>query len=237
MVSILLQLVSSLYLVSLSHGFTTAPIVTKKGSTLFASSPSPSSSSDDDLFKAGLFCDESSKDLAVKLASTKIRKLSDLGWRETTKRGIDTTLSQRKSSIRPKLWCWGGSKELPIQEKANYSPDNPNCPEPWLGLQAFYSLVGDDSAAADLIFVSLAGGRAFVERDVAESVLNRWWQQPKNKQQFDRHSFEQTVVSGQIDFVTSWTFFIGILLAAGCGIAFPENPLQLALVRAIDTVL
>jgi len=220
---------------------------------LFASS---SSNDDNDLFKAGLLADETSKELAVKLASTQIRKISDLGWKEIIQNASNNNNNnnnnqrRRKSNIRPKYWSFGGSKELAVQDKANYSLDNPNCPEPWLGLQDFQLLIGDDTAAADTIFVSLAGGRAFVERDVAESVLDQWWDndcdgdrgaaqkrnQRQKQQQFDRVAFEKTVKVGQRDFIASWAIFVGILGLAVAGIAFPNNPFQLALVHALDVV-
>jgi len=192
------------------------------------------------LFKGGLLADEEFQERAVELASRKIRKISDLGWKGTE--------SRRQSNIRPKLWSFGGNVELAIQDKANYSPENPNCPEPWLGLEEFYSLVNDDTAAADLIFVSLAGGRAFVERNVAESVLDRWWgtssatadgpQTPKRrqKQQFDRLAFEQTVKAGQQNFIAAWSLFVGLTGFAVVGIVFPTNPLELALVDLLDSI-
>jgi len=193
-----------------------------------------------ELFKGGLLADEHFKEYAAELASRKLRTISDLGWKEKEAR--------RQSNIRPKLWSFGGNNELAIQEKANYSPENPNCPDTWLGLEDFYSLVNDDTAAADLIFVSLAGGRAFVERNVAEAVLDRWWgnnsvtidgsRKPKRKQKlkFDRLAFEQTVKAGQRDFIAAWTLFLGLTGFAVSGIVFPTNPLELALVDILDTI-
>ena len=192
-------------------------------------------------FKGGLLADQDSQERAVELASKKVKTIADLGWKEKEAR--------RQSSIRPKLWPFGGDTELAIQDKANYSPENPNCPDPWLGLEDFYSLVNDDTAAADLIFVALAGGRAFVERNVAESVLERWWgsdtatkdgvlkSRRKQKRQFDRLSFEQTVKTGQRDFIAAWSSFLGLTGFAAAGIVFPNNPLQLALVDFIDNIL
>lgn len=195
-----------------------------------------------ELFKGGLLADEESQERAVELASRKLRKISDLGWKGTES-------SRRQSNIRPKLWSFGGNSELAIQDKANYSPENPNCPEPWLGLEEFYSLLNDDTAAADLIFVSLSGGRAFVERNVAESVLDRWWgtsaatdepqkqkRRQKQKQQFDRLAFEQTVKAGQRDFIAGWSLFAGLTGFAVVGIVFPTNPLELALVDLLDAI-
>ncbi|MGK3746795.1 MAG: hypothetical protein ACI90V_013658 [Bacillariaceae sp.] len=187
------------------------------------------SNDNNELFKAGLLADESSKELAIKLASTKIRKVSDLKiWKEKS------NLKNKSSiSIRPKYWSFGGNDEFPIQDKANYSTDNPNCSEPWLGLQDFYSVIDNDTAAADIIFVSLAGGRAFIERDIAESVLNQWWNSNDSKK-FDPVSFEQTVKIGQRDFITSWSVYVGVIGIAVTGIAFPNNPIELGLVRIVD---
>ena len=194
---------------------------------LFASNSNSNSNDNTELFKGGLLADESSKELAIKLASTKIRKVSDLKiWKEKS------NLKNKSSSIRPKYWSFGGNDELPIQDKANYSTDNPNCSEPWLGLQDFYSVIDNDTAAADLIFVSLAGGRAFIERDAAESVLDQWW----NNKKFDPVSFEQTVKVGQRDFITSWSIYVGVLGIAATGIAFPNNPIQLGLVNILDMI-
>jgi hypothetical protein len=194
-----------------------------------------------EFFKGGLLADEYSKERAAELASRKFRTIADMGWKENEPR--------RQSNIRPKLWSFGGNNELAIQDKANYSPENPNCPDPWLGLEDFYTLLNDDSAAADLIFVALAGGRAFVERNVAQSVLDRWWgttsatiDEPlkprrKPKQQFDRLAFEQSVKAGQRDFVAAWALFLGITGFAAAGILFPTNPLQLALVDILDSMV
>lgn len=193
-----------------------------------------------ELFKAGLLADEYSQERAAELASKKLRTISDLGWKGSGAR--------RRSSIRPKLWPFGGSDELAIQDKANYSPENPNCPEPWLGLEEFYGLVNDDTAAADIIFVSLAGGRAFIEREAAESVLDRWWgttssttdgsKKPRRRQnkKFDSIAFEQTVKAGQRDFIAAWSAFLGLTGFALTGIVFPTNPLQLALIDLLDSI-
>lgn len=196
-----------------------------------------------EMFKGGLLADEYSQERAAELASRKLRTISDLGWKEKDAR--------RQSNIRPKLWSFGGNNELAIQEKANYSPDNPNCPDPWLGLEDFYSLVNDDTAAADLVFVALAGGRAYVERNNAEAVLDRWWgttsggamidgaRKPKRKQkqQFDPIAFGQTVKAGQRDFIAAWSLFLGLTGFAALGIVWPTNPIELALVDILDNIL
>merc|ERR1712241_542369 len=95
----------------------------------------------------------------------------------------------------------------------------------WLGLEDFYSLVNDDSPAADLIFVSLAGGRAFAERSNAERVLTQWWGPPDGrKRRFDRGAFERSVRAGQIDFALVWASYVGIIGFAGLGLVAPFSP-------------
>ena len=184
----------------------------------------------DDLFQGGLLADQDAKDRASELASSKLRSVSDLGWRERTPR--------RPSSKRPKLWPFGGDMEKAVQDKPGYSFDNPKSPEPWLGLDDFYAIVKDDSPAADLIFVSLAGGRAFAERPKAEKVLEQWWGPPDGrKRQFDRKGFERTVREGQIDFALIWAAYVGIIGFAGLGLVAPFSPIFAPFRDFIDNVL
>ena len=240
--SILLMALFSLLLCSSSSAFVartgTTKLVSKQGKSFRSPLTQLDASGSTEIFKGGLLADDYSQELAVELASKKLRKISDLGWKNKEAR--------RQSNIRPKLWPFGGSDELAIQDKANYSLDNPNCPDPWLGLEDFYSLVNDDTAAADLIFVALAGGRAYVERKDAEDVLASWWgtngvaggkSKAFQKQQFDRVAFEKTVKTGQRDFIVAWGSFLFLTGFAAAGIVFPTNPLQLALVDLVDSIL
>jgi hypothetical protein len=184
-------------------------------------------SGEKDLFKAGLLanCEETAADLA----SSKIRSVQDLGWKQPTAR--------RPSSIRPKYWAWGGADELPLQDKPNYDASSENCPEKWLTLSDFYTIVKDDTAVADTIFVALAGGRAFVERNVAENVLEQWYSGGSGKsKRFNRDAFFKTVKRGQQDFLLGWGSFLGITGFAVVGIVFPTNPLQLALVNGLEVL-
>ena len=172
-----------------------------------------------ELFKAGLFanCEEEAADLAGK----KIRSIKDLGFAPKAK---------RPASIRPKYWAWGGADELPLQDKANFDASSEG-PEPWLTLEEFYVKMNDDTAVADTIYVALAGGRAFVERDVVEGVLEQWYASGKK---FDREAFIKTVKAGQQDFLLGWGTFLGITGFAALGIVFPTNPLQMALVNGLE---
>jgi hypothetical protein len=174
------------------------------------------------LFKAGLLANLESE--AAQLASKKIRSVKDLGWTKPAKRAGNT---------RPRHWAFGGAKEKPVQEKPNYDESAPNAVEKWLPLDEFYAILKDDTAVADTIFVSLAGGGAFVERDVAEKVIESW--RPAGK--FDESAFLKSVQAGRNKFLAGWAVFGGVTGFCVIGIAFPTNPAQMALVDLLDKLL
>lgn len=209
---------------------------------LAASKNAGSNGSSTDFFKAGLLANV--EDEAAALASKTIRSLGDLGWNGPAK---------RRGTTRPRHWAFGGAGEKAIQDKPNYDPTNPLCVEPWLSRTDLYSIVGDDTAVADTIFVALAKGGAYIERHVAEDVLAQWWpttsgsSSPSSKgggifgrttkttaATFDRGAFLKTVQQGRYDFVTGWAAFVTITGIAVSGIVFPTNPLQLALVDLLE---
>jgi hypothetical protein len=202
-------------------------------------------------FKAGLLANVEEE--AALLAAKKVRSLDDLGWETRGKPGLSPR-RRRRSSVRPKFWAWGGATEVPLQDKPNYDPaNNPNTPDRWLSLEELYVRLDDDTAVADTIFVALAGGRAFCERDVADRVLDLWWgtgggddseaagqKQMKKKKQpssFNRAAFYQTVQRGRQEFLAQWAAFLGVTGFAVAGIVFPTNPLQMALVDVLDGVV
>jgi hypothetical protein len=181
------------------------------------------------------------------LAKKKIRTIQDLGWKSTSKKsfginkksmsgakGSSSGDTRRPSSIRPKFWAWGGADELALQDKPNYDPiNNPDyTPAPWLSLQEFYRLVGDDTAIADTIFVSLAGGRAHATKDQCETVVGQWY---GSNGKFDDSAFYATVQKGRQEFLAQWGAFLGITGFCVLGIVAPTNPLQLALVGLLES--
>jgi hypothetical protein len=195
-----------------------------------------------EFFKAGLLANKEEE--AALLASKKIRSLSNLGFTKSTSSTKNQEQRRRSSSIRPKYWAWGGAEERAIQDKPNYDPiSNSNCPDPWVSLSDFYALVNDDTAVADTIFVALAGGRAFIERDVADQVLQQWYgsndggNTRRTRTALDKDAFIQTVRRGQQDFLWGWGSFWSIIGLAVLGIVWPTNPLQMALVQNLDVVL
>jgi hypothetical protein len=222
--------------VSPSSSFNTNPRT--RGTHLGASSAGSDSK---DLFKAGLLANM--EDEAAELASKKIRSVADLGWKDPSPR--------RRGNTRPRHWAFGGAGEKAIQDKPNYDPTNPLCVEKWLSLSEFYAIVGDQSAVADTIFVALAKGGAYIERQVAEAVIAQW--RPTRSSSsvsagggmfgrksalvaFDRDAFVKTVQEGRTDFLKGWAAFVIITGIAVAGIVFPTNPLQLALVDFLETV-
>ena len=182
------------------------------------------------LFKAGLLanCEEEAADLANK----KIRSVKDLGW---------TKPAKRAGNMRPRHWAWGGSGEKSVQDKPGYDESSPQCVEKWLSLEDFYAIVKDDTAVADTIFVALAGGGAFIERDVAESVIAKWRPSSGTKGRgfaaIDTAAFKKTVSDGRTKFLAGWGAFSFITGFAVLGIIFPNNPVQLALVDSLELIL
>ena len=183
----------------------------------------------DNLFKAGIAadCDEE----ACALAKKKIKSVQDLGWK-TKNKNIGDGSNRRQSSVQPKFWAWGGADELALQDKPNYDPENPFTPEPWLSLDEFYALVGDDTAVADTIFVSLAGGRAHATRAKCEDVIGKWY---GSGRKFDDDAFYVTIQQGRQEFIAQWSAFLGITGFCILGIVAPTNPLQLALVGFLES--
>ena len=207
-----------------------------------------SSSNNQEFFKAGLLANVEEE--AALLASRKIRSIQDLGWSGPAK---------RRGKTRPRHWAFGGAGEKSIQDKPNYDPDSPLCVESWLSLADFYQIVQDDTAVADTIFVALAKGGAYIEREVAEQVLARW--RPKSSATtttkdtrktafprfpsesstaastaFDTKAFLQTVQEGRQEFLLGWAAFVTLTGVAVAGIVFPTNPLQLALVDLLEVL-
>ena len=197
-----------------------------------------------EFFKAGLLANVEEE--AGQLASKTIRSVADLGWK--------TKVPKRRGNTRPRHWAFGGAGEKAIQDKPNYDPTNPLCVEAWLSLQEFYAIVKDDTAVADTIFVALAKGGAYIEREVAEDVIAQWRGGGSGRAStsagpslfgrtakgaaagFDQGAFVKTVQEGRVDFLKGWAAFVAITGVAVAGIVFPTNPLQLALVDVLETI-
>jgi hypothetical protein len=182
-----------------------------------------------ELFKAGLLANVEAE-AAQLVARKKVRTVKDLGWKQP--------LAKRRGNARPRHWAFGGAGEKAVQDKPNYDPTSPMCVESWLSLPDVYTLLQDDTAVADTIFVALAGGGAFVERQVAEEVLQKWWPNTsKNKNSFDEAAFLKSVQQGRQQFLLGWAGFVGFTSFALIGIVAPTNPVQMALVNGLEALL
>ena len=179
-------------------------------------------------WNGGAFADAEAEAAAI---ASRIKSVKDLGW---------TGPPKRKGGTRPRHRAYGGTTELPIQSKPNYDPTAENCVEKWLSLEEFYQLPvvkkskagGSSTAAADTVFVALAGGRSCAERDNCEKLLEEWTAGGK----FDEAKFLASVKRGRTDLAVGWA---GITAAnaffASC-IAFPTNPAAKALEGALSNL-
>lgn len=79
------------------------------------------------------------------------------------------------------------------------------------------------------MFVALAGGNAFAERNVAELKIQKWY--PAGK--FDEEAFQKTVQQGRNELALGWGAFSFIVGFAALGIVAPTNPG----VKALEAVL
>jgi len=158
---------------------------------------------------------------AAKIAS-RIKSVKELGW---------TGPPKRRGSARPKNRAWS-QNEKPVQLKPNYDESNPKCVEKWLTQEEFYEKVRDSSPAADTVFVALAGGAAFAERDVVEKKLSQW----RSGGKFNEDAFLKSVQQGRLELGLGWTVFLSLnALFVPC-LVVPTNPLAQALVAAIGQV-
>lgn len=182
----------------------------------------PTSSND---YLAGFFTGgafDKEEDAAIKIAS-RIKSVKDLGWR---------TPPRRRGSTRPRHRAYGGSTEKPLQLKAGYDESKENCPDKWLTQEEFYGLVKNSGPAADTVFVALAGGGAFAERDVCELKIANW----NDGRSFNEDKFLKDVTKGRYELAAGWALFIGVVTASASCIVLPTNPLAKGLESLIDSV-
>lgn len=164
---------------------------------------------------------------ALQIAS-RIKSVKDLGWNGPAKRA---------GSTRPRHRAWGGESEQPVQFKANYDESNPNCVEKWLTQPEFERLLKlkqSSSPASDAVYVALAKGAAYAERNFCEETIAKWYSGEKS---IDPLAFWDTVEKGRSELLFGWGTFIGFnTLAASC-IVFPTNPIAKGLEQIVDLAL
>jgi len=176
------------------------------------------------VFTGGAFDKEEAA--AIKIAS-KIRTVKDLGW---------TAPAKRRGNTRPKHRAWGGEDEVPVQDKPNYDETKEKCVEKWLSQDELESKTRcAPGPASDTVFVALAGGASYAERDVVEKRLKEW--RSPDGRTFNEAAFLKSVTQGRTELALGWVAFLVIVLTAATNIAFPDNPLNMALVDTLDPIL
>lgn len=124
---------------------------------------------------------------------------------------------------------------MPVQLKANYDEQNPACPEKWLTPEEFYKFAKASGPSADAVYVALAGGKKYAERNIVQSKLERW--RSNGGRGFDETAFMKDVKDGQNDLIRGWSFFIGLnTLFISC-IVLPTNPIAVALQTILDSII
>lgn len=196
----------------------------------------------DSIFTGGAFEDTPSEDILSSASSiaSKIKSVKDLGWTKPPK---------RRGNARPRHRAWGGEGEMSIQDKANYDETRENCVEKWLTMEDFLRATrATPGPAADTVFVALAGGAKYAEREICEMKIAQWTGQGKiakennnNKKKkalvaFDQDAFRRTVKEGRQDLLLGWVSFLSVNLFFASCIAFPTNPAAKALEGFIENL-
>lgn len=188
-----------------------------------------SGSSMDKIFKGGLLSDEDESeimDAAVKIAS-KIKTTKDLGWTQPPK---------RKGKARPRSRAWGGEGEMPVQTKANYDESKENCVEKWLTIEDLVKYTKcQPGPAADTVFVALAGGTKYAERDVCEEKIQQWTNGVA-RGKINEEAFAKSVKAGRNSLITSYVSFLSVNAFFASCIIFPTNPAAKGLETLVDSL-
>ena len=226
---------------------TTNSLQMAKNNESLVSSKNESKDSFDKVFKGGAFNDDFTKEKILTdaaLIASKIKSSKDLGWK--------TEEPKRKGNARPRHRAWGGEGEMAIQDKANYDEENPKCVEKWLTIEDFLANTrSQPGPAADTVFVALAGGSKFAERDVCEAKIAQWTASSGSTEvpaktgffgrrgassTFNNDAFNKSVQEGRSALLLGWAGFLGLnTFFAGC-IVFPTNPGAKALESLVDSL-
>jgi len=173
-------------------------------------------------FTGGIF-DKESQGEAIKLAS-KIKNVKTLGWKSTP---------LKRGKTRPRHRAFGGEGEKPIQLKPNYDESSQYCAEKWLTQEDMNAyLKCTDGPASDTVYVALAKGAKYAERNVCEATVQSWYA----GKSFDQGAFLKSVEKGRQELIIGWVLYFIISGTAAAGIIFPNNPLNKQLEAFIDFV-
>lgn len=239
------DVVHSFVSTSTSHALTSsirsAPLMIIRKSSKSRGSSNKSSSilydqvlSDNDdflssFFTGGIFENEKNivDDEASKIAS-KIKSSQTLGWKTTGNN------RRKKGSMRPRHRAFGGEGEKPVQLKPAYDETSSFSPEKWLTQEDMNTyLKCKPGPASDTVFVALAGGAKYAERDVCEKKIEEW----SISKKFNKEAFMKSVQQGRQDLIIGWVLYLTLSGTAAAGIIFPNNPLNLQLVKLIEYII
>jgi len=199
-------------------------------------------------FTGGMFENESETLASAVVIAQRIKSVNDLGWTQTAK---------RSGSIRPRHRAWGGEGERAIQNKPNYDETAENCVEKWLGMNEFLECTGgEEGPATDTVFVALAGGKKFVERDVCDAKIKQWTsasslasssdsrqnmfdfgRKKSGAGSFDEAAFLKSVKDGRNDLVLGWALFLSVNSFFASAIIFPTNPVAKVMEAFIEDLI
>jgi hypothetical protein len=196
-------------------------------------------------FTGGAFEDLPAEEIMASAAAiaSKIRSTKDLGWKLPPRRG---------GGARPRHRAWGGEGELAVQDKANYDESRENCVEKWLTYEDFLAATrASPGPAADSVFVALAGGSKYAERDRCEAKIVQWtdgdsgaapassggfFGRKAAASTFNEAAFVKTVKDGRRDLALGWGSFLSINGFFASCILFPTNPAAQGLENIINNL-
>jgi len=186
-------------------------------------------------FTGGIFENDSEVLVPAIAIAQKIKSVSDLGW---------TQPGKRPGSIRPRHRAWGGEGEMAIQDKPNYDETGENCAEKWLGMDDFLKFTkAKEGPAADTVFVALAGGNKFAERDICEARIEEWTSSSSSSnsrrgaKSFNEAAFIKAVKEGRKDLLLGWALFLSVNAFFASSIIFPTNPAAKGMEAVIDRLI
>ncbi|GMI03978.1 hypothetical protein TrVE_jg9486 [Triparma verrucosa] len=136
---------------------------------------------------------------------------------------------------KPKHRAWGGETEPPIQNKALPNVDMKTI-DPWVTFEEMAECPSFKNADDDLkqaIFVSLAGGQRYLDRQRCEQSLSKW---TGENGKFDEAGFERALKDGRIDLAQGWAVFLVLTVGFASCIVAPTSPAPKAIEAFIDSL-
>ncbi|GMI01140.1 hypothetical protein TrLO_g3841 [Triparma laevis f. longispina] len=137
---------------------------------------------------------------------------------------------------KPKHRAWGGETEPPVQSKALPNIDMSSV-DPWITFEEMAecsALKNADDDVKQAIFVSLAGGQRYLNRERCEHSLSKWTDGSSNK--FSAAGFERALRDGRVDLAQGWAVFLLLTVGFASCIVAPTSPAPRAIEAFIDSL-